>query len=58
VTGEGLVNDGTALVLYRFAVAAAVSGVFSLVHASIAFVLNVVLGYRLSDSSSVWLSNS
>ncbi len=44
VTGEGLVNDGTALVLYRFAVAAAVSGVFSLVHASIAFVLNVVLG--------------
>lgn len=44
VTGEALVNDGTALVLYRFAVAAAVSGVFSLAHASIAFVLNVVLG--------------
>ncbi len=44
VTGEGLVNDGTALVIYRFAVAAAVSGVFSLLHASIAFVLNVVLG--------------
>ncbi|MGD0968858.1 MAG: Na+/H+ antiporter [Candidatus Aquilonibacter sp.] len=44
VTGEGLVNDGTALVIYRFAVAAAVSGVFSFVHASIAFVLNVVLG--------------
>ena len=44
VTGEGLVNDGTALVLYRFAVAAAVSGAFSLAHASIAFVLNVVLG--------------
>ena len=44
VTGEALVNDGTALVLYRFAVAAAVSGVFSFVHASIAFVFNVVLG--------------
>ncbi len=44
VTGEALVNDGTALVLYRFAVAAAVSGAFSLFHASIAFVFNVVLG--------------
>lgn len=44
VTGEGLVNDGTALVIYRFAVAAAVSGVFSLAHASIAFILNVALG--------------
>jgi monovalent cation/hydrogen antiporter len=44
ITGEALVNDGTALVLYRFAVIAAVSGVFSFVHASIAFVFNVVLG--------------
>ena len=44
ITGEALVNDGTALVLYRFAVAAAVSGAFSLLHASIAFVLNVALG--------------
>lgn len=44
VTGEGLVNDGTALVLYRFAVAAAVSGTFSLLHASGAFVFNVIGG--------------
>lgn len=44
VTGEGLVNDGTALVLYRFALAAAVSGTFSLTHASIAFVINVIGG--------------
>jgi len=44
VTGEGLVNDGTALVLYRFALAAAVSGVFSLAHASVAFVFNVIGG--------------
>lgn len=36
--GEGLVNDGSALVIYRFAVAAAATGTFSLVHASAAFV--------------------
>ncbi len=44
ITGEALVNDGTALVLYRFALAAAVTGTFSLAHASGAFVLNVVGG--------------
>jgi Na+/H+ antiporter len=37
VLGECLVNDATALVLYRFAVAAAVSGAFSLVNASLTF---------------------
>ena len=44
ITGEALVNDGTALVLYRFALIAAVTGTFSLEHASVAFVLNVVGG--------------
>jgi monovalent cation/hydrogen antiporter len=44
VTGEALVNDGTALVLYRFALAAAITGTFSLLHASIAFVFNVLGG--------------
>ncbi|HEY5339523.1 MAG TPA: Na+/H+ antiporter, partial [Candidatus Aquilonibacter sp.] len=44
VTGEGLVNDGTALVLYRFALAAAVSGAFSLAHAPLQFVIDVVGG--------------
>ncbi len=44
ITGEGLVNDGTALVLYRFALAAGVTGTFSLAHASLAFVYNVVAG--------------
>lgn len=39
VTGECLVNDATALVLYRFALAAAISGAFSLAHASVAFVI-------------------
>ncbi len=36
--GEGLVNDATALVIYRFAVAAVVTGTFSFANASIAFV--------------------
>lgn len=36
--GESLVNDATALVAYRFAIVAAVSGTFSLVDASVSFV--------------------
>jgi monovalent cation/hydrogen antiporter len=44
ITGEALVNDGTALVLYRFALLAAVTGTFSLMHASGAFVVNVAGG--------------
>src|SRR6202162_3784235 len=35
--GESLVNDATALVAYRFGVAAVVTGVFSLAHASVEF---------------------
>ncbi len=38
ILGECLVNDATALVLYRFALAAAISGTFSLLHASATFV--------------------
>lgn len=37
--GESLVNDATGLVLYKFAVAAALTGVFSLAQASVQFVL-------------------
>jgi CPA1 family monovalent cation:H+ antiporter len=39
--GEGLANDATALILYRFAVAAAGAGLFSLGQASGTFVLIV-----------------
>ncbi|MBV8067631.1 MAG: Na+/H+ antiporter [Candidatus Eremiobacteraeota bacterium] len=39
ITGECLVNDATALVLYRFALAAAITGAFSLARASVAFVI-------------------
>jgi monovalent cation/hydrogen antiporter len=42
--GESLVNDGTALVAYRFAVAAVVTGTFSLAAASGRFVLNIAGG--------------
>jgi len=38
ITGECLMNDATALVLYRFALAAAITGTFSLARAGIAFV--------------------
>ena len=38
IDGEGLVNDASALVIYRFALAAALTGTFSLADASVAFV--------------------
>jgi monovalent cation/hydrogen antiporter len=44
VEGENLTNDWTALVLYRFAVAAVVTGSFSLVEASLRFVVNGIGG--------------
>ena len=44
VEGENLTNDWTALVLYRFAVAAVVTGSFSLAEASVEFVLTGVGG--------------
>ena len=44
VEGENLTNDWTALVLYRFAVAAVVTGSFSLLDASLEFVATGVGG--------------
>jgi monovalent cation/hydrogen antiporter len=44
IEGESLVNDGTALVAYKFAVVAVVSGTFSLADAAGSFALNVVGG--------------
>lgn len=44
IEGESLVNDGTALVFYKFAVAAAVSGTFSLAEASGRLILNAAGG--------------
>jgi monovalent cation/hydrogen antiporter len=44
IEGESLVNDGTALVAYRVAVAAAVGGGFSLMSAGLEFVLGAAGG--------------
>ena len=44
IEGESLVNDGTALVLYKFAVAAVLTGSFSLVNAAGSFVWSVIGG--------------
>jgi monovalent cation/hydrogen antiporter len=44
VEGESLINDGTALVAYKFAVAAVVTGSFSLIEASGEFVVNAIGG--------------
>src|SRR5262245_36166385 len=47
VEGESLVNDGTALVLLRTAIVAAVAGSFSLWEASLRLVLNIVGGIAI-----------
>jgi CPA1 family monovalent cation:H+ antiporter len=44
VEGESMVNDATALIVYKFAVAAVVSGAFSLSDAALEFVTSVVGG--------------
>jgi monovalent cation/hydrogen antiporter len=45
--GESLVNDASGLVLYKFAVAAALSGAFSLAEASVQFVLVSIGGIAI-----------
>jgi CPA1 family monovalent cation:H+ antiporter len=47
VEGESLVNDATALVAYRFAVAATVSGAFSLWEAGARLVVNAIAGIAI-----------
>ena len=53
IEGESLVNDGTALVAYRVAVAAVITGSFSLADASGRFVLNVVGGVAIGVAVGV-----
>lgn len=47
VEGESLINDGTALVLYRVAIIAVVSGTFSIWDAGLRFVGNAVGGVAI-----------
>jgi CPA1 family monovalent cation:H+ antiporter len=53
--GESLVNDATALVAYRFAIAAVATGSFSLGHASVQFVI-VCLGGIMVGLAVGWLA--
>ena len=53
--GEGLANDATALVLYRFAVVAVSTSTFSLSHAAGTFVL-IVVGELIYGVAVGWLS--
>ena len=53
--GEGLANDATALILYRFAVAAISSGAFSLPQATGEFVA-IIAGEMLFGVAVGWLS--
>jgi monovalent cation/hydrogen antiporter len=53
--GEGLANDATALILYRFAVAAAVTGAFSPSQAAGTFAM-IVVGEILYGIAVGWLS--
>src|SRR3979490_1006796 len=53
--GEGLANDATALILYRFAVATIMTGMFSLPKAAGAFVV-IVAGEVLFGVAVGWLS--
>jgi CPA1 family monovalent cation:H+ antiporter len=47
VEGESMVNDATALIVYKFAVAAVVAGTFSLAEAGMKFVLSVAGGVAI-----------
>ena len=53
IEGESLVNDGTALVVYRVAVVAVVSGSFSLAASSGSFVLNVAGGILVGLAAGI-----
>ena len=53
IEGESLVNDGTALVVYRVAVVAVVTGSFSLASASASFVLNVIGGIAVGLAAGI-----
>ena len=57
IEGESLINDATALVLYRFAVAAALTGTFSLADAGLEFLASVAGGIGIGVAVG-WLVRS
>ncbi len=52
--GEGLVNDATALVLFKFALVAVLTGAFSLTHAAMTFT-GIVIGETLWGLAVGWV---
>jgi Na+/H+ antiporter len=56
IEGESLVNDATALILYRVAVAAAVGGTFSMLDASLEFVASVAGGIAIGLAAGFLIS--
>ena len=56
VEGESLVNDSTALIAYRFAIAATLSGTFSLTHALGTFVLDAVAGVAVGLAMGMFIA--
>ncbi len=53
VEGESLINDGSGIVLYRVAVAAVVTGSFSLVHATVEFFVSCFGGVVIGLAAGV-----
>ncbi len=53
ISGESLVNDATGLVAYRFAIAAVITGAFSIASAGLQFVLVVVGGVAIGVAAAM-----
>jgi CPA1 family monovalent cation:H+ antiporter len=56
IEGESLINDGTALVAYKVAVAAALGGGFSIVDAGLEFVLSAIGGILIGLAAGAALA--
>lgn len=54
--GESLINDVTALIAYRYAVAAVVTGTFSIWHAGFDFVTSALIGFAVGVVVSLVIS--
>lgn len=58
LAGESLVNDASALIAYRFAVAAALTGTFSIVDAGVSFVAVGVGGIAVGVAAGLLLTSA
>jgi CPA1 family monovalent cation:H+ antiporter len=51
--GESLLNDASSLIIFRFALAAIITGQFSLQHAALSFILVIVMGTLIGVAIAV-----